>query len=218
MKFNLRYIYVFTIFTALLSSLYSLFVPGISKPTFPSENMKESLLQLTSRKLISVKTFQSTSDSADRKLSSIHLYHYSDGLNILATIVRVRKRDDFKIETYGLLTKGIPELYIKNPRSTNSVPYSIYGLLGNRDSLQTCIVPGTTKIEQVDIRLGSLTAAVQSMDTTKSNLLTKLLGTEKVHDYSCLVLTFQASTLSSPLERSKTWVSIIELAQMALAR
>lgn len=218
MKLDLRYIYCFTISLSLFASLYSFLVPSISKPIFPSDEIKKSFLKLDSSSLVSVKTIQSTKDSSDRKLSSIYLYSFDDKSSILASIVRVRKRDDFKIETYGLLTKGISEFYIQNPRMTNSVPYSIYGLVGNRNSYQTCIVPRTTKLDEVDIRLSRLTTAVENLDTTRRNLLSKLLGNEKTHDYSCLVLTYQPSSESKRSDHSKTWQSIIDLAQMALAR
>lgn len=218
MKFNLRHIYLFLLFFSFLACIYSFFVPGISKPDFPSARMKESFLQLDSHNLRSIKVIKSAKDSSDRKFSSTYHYSLSDGSNIFATVVRVRKRDDFKIETYGLLTKGISELYINNPRMTNSVPHSIYGSLNDRDSFQTCIVPGTTKLDQVDIRLGSLTAVVKDMDSTTRNLLSKVLGTEKIHDYSCLVLTYQPSSVLSLSDRSSSWNSIIELAQIALAK
>lgn len=218
MKPNLRHIYLFLLFLSLLACIYSFFVPGILKPDFPSSRMRGKFLQLNSHNLLSVKEITAADDNSDRKLSTTYNYSYSDGSNIIATVVRVRKRDDFKIETYGLLTKGISALYIKNPRMTNSIPHSIYGSLNNRDSFQTCIIPGSQTLDQVDIRLNSLTANVEDLDTAASNLFSKVLGTEKVHDYSCLVLIYQPSPLANPSERSSTWNSIIELAQMALSR
>ena len=218
MKFYLRHIYFFFIFFSLLASLYSLFVPGISKPIFPSGKMRENLLQLDLPSLLSFKKIDAAKDSSDRKLSSIYHYRFSDGSDLFATVVRVRKRDDFKIETYGMLTKGISEIYIKNPRMTNLVPYSIYGLINNRDSIQTCIIPGTTSLDKVDIRLSSLTASVRDLNASESNLTSKFLGTEKVRDYSCLILTYQPSTVLNPSDRSRTWNSMIKLSQLALAR
>jgi hypothetical protein len=218
MKFNLRYIYIFTLLSSLLASFYSLVVPGISKPIFPSGKMRENLLQLDLPSLESFKKTDNAKDSSDRKLSSIYHYRFSDGSDLYATLVTVRKRDDFKIETYGLLTKGISELYIKNPRMTNSVPYSIYGLINNRDALQTCIIPGTAKLDQVDIRLSSLTASVKNLNTSASSIPSKLLGIEEALDYTCLVLTYLPSNVSNPSDRSRTWNSMIELAQLALAR
>jgi hypothetical protein len=218
MKQNLRHIYLFVLFFSLLACIYSFFVPGISKPDFPSTIMRDRFLHLNSHNLLSVKGSKAAEDTSDRKISTTYSYSYTDGSNVIATVVRVRKRDDFKIETYGLLTKGISTLYIKNPRMTNSIPHSIYGSLNNRDSFQTCIIPGTKTLDKVDIRLNSLTANVEDMDTTRNNLFSKVLGTEKVQDYSCLVLIYQPSPLANPSERSSTWNSIIELAQMALAR
>ena len=218
MKSNLRSIYVLVLVFSFLASLYSFFVPGISKPNFPVGKMREYLLQLDYPSLVSFKKTDTARDSSDRKLSSIYHYRFSDGSDLYATLVRVRKRDDFKIETYGLLTKGISELYIKNPRMTNSVPFSIYGLINNRDSLQTCIIPGTTKLDQVDIRLSSLTSSVRNLNTSASNIPSKLLGTEEALDYICLVLTYQPSIALNKLARSRTWNSMIELAQLALAR
>jgi hypothetical protein len=106
-------------------------------------------------------------------------------------MVRIRKRDDFKIETYGLLTKGIDPIYIESPSFNNTVPYSMLGLIDGKEALQTCVITGSSQ-----------------------SLASKLLGTDDRSDYSCLVLTYHPKSVK---KASEAWTSIIENVQIALS-
>lgn len=222
MRLTIKEIYAFLISISLLACLYSLIVPGIATPAYPALKLREGLKSETNHHLLRVVEKDLDQDSSDRKLSKLYTYEYGDGSKILSIMVRVRKRDDFKIETYGQLTKNIKQIYITNPTSTNAVPYSLQGLLGSKQSIQTCIVPGTSKLSQADVRLDGLLSSAASMApiTKKRNYLAKVLGTEAQEDYSCLVLTYQPSSLNHQkgADLQSSWSSIIGKAQSALAK
>jgi hypothetical protein len=147
-------------------------------------------------------------------LSPIHEYTFRDGSKLLAVMVRIRKRDDFKIETYGLLTKGIDPIYIEYPTFNNTVPYSMVGIIDGKDSLQTCIVPGTTNLDQVNVQLFPLLAQADRLAGSSQSLASKFLGTDDRSDYSCLVLTYKPKTVKGA---SVAWTSIIRNVQIALS-
>jgi hypothetical protein len=206
--------YVILILLSLLASCYSFFKARISIPLYPSPLSNT----FTNDTLISHSTITSDLDknTSDRMLSNIHEYNFADGSRLLAVMARVRKRDDFKIETYGLLTKGIDSIYINSPSFSNTIPYSMTGRVNGRESIQTCIIPGTTQLDQVNVQLFPLLFQADRLSgLNQSSIVSKFLGTEGHTDYSCLVLTYQPKTLGRTAE--DTWISIIKDAQMALS-
>jgi hypothetical protein len=220
MRLTLKNIYILLISFSLLACLYSLIIPGIGTPTYPVLKLGESLKSIHNDQLLRVVDKDLDQDSSDRKLSKLYTYEYGDGSKILSIMVRVRKRDDFRIETYGQLTKNIKQIYILNPTSTNTVPYSLQGLLGSKQSIQTCIVPGTSNSAQADVRLDGLLTSAASTAPRERDYLAKILGTEAQDDYSCLVLTYQPSSLNKAKEvgLQSSWSSIIGKVQSALAK
>lgn len=196
-------------------TIYVVVKPGISVPNFPDNQLSNVLKRVGSSTLTSLTKLHVDKNSSDRKLSPIYKYSYSDGSSLLATIVRVRKRDDFKIETYGLLTKNIDPIYLTNSTVLDIVPPSLLGTISNTKFIQTCIIPGTTKLEDIDFRLGNLTAIIEKLYPKKTSIFDKLLGTRKHINYSCLVLTYQVS--SHPNDVSiKKWQSLVREVQGAL--
>lgn len=218
MSFSLKRFYIILIALSLLACLYSFAIPGIVAPPFPTSQVSEALKGEGSDRLLKVIEKGLDQDSSDRKLSKLYTYTYRDGSKILAIMVRVRKRDDFKIETYGQLTKNIKDIYISDPTSTNTVPYSVEGLLESRSSIQTCIVPGTAKLEQADVRLDGLLSSVDTVAPKQKSYLAKVLGTEPKEDFACLVLTYQPSSLVKQGNIKRSWSSIIGRVQSALAK
>lgn len=202
---------VSTFFTA-----YSFLKPGIYTPVFPSQIITV-LSKVGTSKLTSSKKLDFNKDSSDRKLSPIYKLSYDDGTSILATMVRVRKRDDFKIETYGLLTKNIDPVYLKNSTFIDSIPPSQVGSVGQNKYIQTCVIPGSTKLSDSDFRLVGLTTTVERLNPRKKSLLNKFLGTVETVDYSCLVLTYQYPS-NSKLIPPKNWPLIVSSVQSALIK
>lgn len=196
-------------------SVYSLLKPGIETPDFPKQ-LSRILNKVGTSKITSSKKLDFTKDSSDRKFSPIYKFSYEDGSNILATMVRVRKRDDFKIETYGLLTKNIDPIYLKNSTFIDTIPPSHVGSVGKNKFVQTCIIPGSTKLSDSDFRLAGLTSTVERLNPRKKNLLDKFLGTVESIDYSCLVLTYQYPS-ASMTEPPKNWSEIVSSVQKALS-
>jgi hypothetical protein len=214
---TLKRVYGSLLFLSLSACLYSYFKPGIFSPTYPAQSIKEALGSLDSEPLTSATQETLDKDTSDRKLSPLYTYKYSDGSQVLGVLVRVRKRDDFKIETYGMLTKDIEEIYIKNPRFTAMVPYSLIGSLNQKNSIQTCIVPQSTKLDDVDIRLSNLISSAESLHPQSFSLTDKLLGLKKDIDYACLVLTYQPASQDQTLT-SNRWKTIVKNVQTALLK
>jgi len=196
-------------------SIYSLLKPGIESPVFPTQ-LSKVLSHIGLSTLTSSTKLDFSKDSSDRKSSPIYKFFYNDGTSILATMVRVRKRDDFKIETYGLLTKNIDPIYLKNSTFIDSVPPSQVGSVGKNKFIQTCVIPGSTKLSENDFRLAGLTSTVERLNPRKKSLLDKFLGTVESIDYSCLVLTYQypADLTKQP---PKNWSEIVGSVQKALS-
>jgi hypothetical protein len=206
--------YLFLIVLALLASSYSYFKTGISSPVHPPL-LTSKLLALDSiEPPISYSSKPLGKDTSDRMLSPIHQYIFRDGSKLLAVMVRIRKRDDFKIETYGLLTKGIDPIYIESPSFNNTVPFSMLGVIDGKKALQTCVIPGTTKLDQVNVQLFPLLSQADRLAGSSQSLASKLLGTDDRSDYSCLVLTYHPKSVQQATE---TWTSIIENVQIALS-
>jgi hypothetical protein len=210
-------VYSSLLFLSLSACLYSYFKPGILSPIYPEEKLKTALSKLDTYTLTSASHTTLDKDTSDRKLTPVYTYTYSDGSKVLGTLVRVKKRDDFKIETYGLLTKDIEQIYLKNPRFTDLIPYSLIGSIDERNSIQTCIVPKTTKLGEVDIRLSNLTSSAESLHPQSFSLANKFLGTKKNIDYACLVLTYQPISKDQKLNFNR-WTTIVRNVQDSLSK
>lgn len=212
------YVYSGTIFIAVVVNLYSMLKPGITTPEYPVSKMRNAINQIGSASLISTSQEKMTDDSSDRRHSPLFRYKYTDGSQILATVVRVKKRDDFKIETYGLLTKNLSPIYIQNQQFSGSPPYSIFGILGDHQSIQTCIYPGTDNLSKADIRLNELTGtAVALTPNQKVSIISKIIGSHKAVDYSCLVLTYKSAN-ESVMKKQHKWREIVGNVQSSLAQ
>ena len=203
-------------------SVYSLLRPGLSAPRYPATKMYQELSQIDGKKLITTSMTTLENDSSDRKASPLYVYRYSDGSEVRAAMVRVKKRDDFKIETYGLLTKNLAPLYIPNPISNPNFPNIAFGKIKDSKSIQTCIIPHTTRLDQTDIRLPALTSTVEDLNPTTSNFIhDKVLGRTRPLDYSCLVLTYippsnkNSFDIKSQLE---DWKKYVTKAQEAMSK
>ncbi|MFN9622681.1 MAG: hypothetical protein ACK587_07610 [Cyanobacteriota bacterium] len=214
-RFTLN-VYTVTTIIALSSCIYVFLKPGISSPIFPELKMGKALKNISAESLISTDKMKLDKDSSDRKVSSLYTYNYKDGSKILAAIVRVRKRDDFKIETYGLLTKNIDPIYLKNSNAIHSNPPSLSGKIGNDNFIQTCVIPKTTTLEENDFRLDNLTTIVEKVNPRSNSFLDKIMGTRNQIDYSCLVLTYKSSNKSVDMP-PKNWPIIVKAVQQVLS-
>ena len=211
---KLKQQYVLLVLIALFACFYSYYKTGINSPIFPALlTSKLNALNRADRSFLS-KTFKLADDTSDRKLSQATSYTFQDGSRLFAVMVRVRKRDDFKIETYGLLTKGIELIYIRSPLFSNSVPYSMNGLIKGVKTIQTCVIPGTTQVKQANVQLFPLLSEADRLAGSSKSILSKLLGTDDRSDYSCLVLTFQPSSIHNT---HKDWEEIIKAAQSSMS-
>jgi hypothetical protein len=222
-----KLIYTILLFASIAFSLHSFFKPGIVAPQYPASLIRNSLNEINGDKLTSTSMTTLENDSTDRKPSALYAYKYNSGSEIRASLVRVKKRDDFKIETYGLLTKNLDPIYIRNPISNISVPFSSSGKIGSRDAIQTCIIPHTTKIEQADIRLQPLTTIAENLKPSTSNFFyDKILGKKKTVEYTCLVLTYLpvknfsnlANNSAEYLNQVRNWQTIVQSVQTALLK
>jgi hypothetical protein len=209
---NQKLIYILLALSALFACAYSYSKTSINSPTFPSLFTSKLKASMNNR-LISSKSFDLDKDTSDRKLSKVTRYDFRDGSHLFAVMVRVRKRDDFKIETYGLLTKGIDLLHIKSPLFNNKVPYSMMGLIKGLNSIQTCIIPGTSTLDQVNVQLFPLLSEADRLTGSNQSISSKILGIDDRSDYSCLVLTFQPKSIEGA---QNEWQSIIRAAQISM--
>jgi hypothetical protein len=208
-------VYSFSVILALTACIYALLKPGISSPIYPKEKMDQALKAISSEPLISSSETKLDKDSSERKFSALYTYNYKDGSKVLATIARVKKRDDFKIETYGLLTKNIDPIYLKSPSFVNSIPASLSGMIGKDKYIQTCIVPKSTKLDENDFRLNNLTSIVEKLNPRPNTLMDKVMGTKKNIDYSCLVLTYKPARTTNKFPPAN-WEAIVMNVQAAL--
>jgi hypothetical protein len=200
---------------ALLANLYVFFKPGISTPEYPDQKLINSLRRIGSSSLVSTNRINVEKNSSDRSSSPIFTYTYDDGSKLLANLVRVRKRDDFKIETYGLLTKNIEPVYLKNSSYINIIPPSHMGTVGKDKFIQTCVVPKGKYLSDSDYRLSNLTAIVERLNPANNTIYDRILGTKKNIDYSCLVLTYRLPV--DVKDRSFThWQEVVRNVQKAL--
>jgi hypothetical protein len=210
-------VYVSTLFISLAACIYSYFKPGITVPQYPEKEMKEALIRINSASLISTKTTTLGSGTSDRQVSSLFTYSYDDGSKVLAAIVRVKKRDDFKIETYGLLTKNLEPIYLKSPNFIDSAPYAVSGMIGKKKAIQTCIIPKTTDIKSGDIRLANLTTTLEDLTPHSNTIVDRIVGSRYNIDYSCLVLTYVPAGLNFETP-PKEWPLIAKNVQSALLK
>jgi hypothetical protein len=200
---------------SLLANLYVFLKPGISIPEYPDQKLLNSLRRIGSSSLVSTDQINVEKNTSDRSSSSIFTYSYDDGSKLLANLVRVRKRDDFKIETYGLLTKNIEQIYLKNSSSINITPPSHMGTVGKDKFIQTCVVPKGKQLSDSDYRLSNLTAIVERLNPANNTIYDKVLGTKKNIDYSCLVLTYRLP--AEVKDKSFThWQEVVRNVQKAL--
>jgi hypothetical protein len=209
-------VYAFTVFLALAACIYAFVKPGISSPIYPEVKMENALKDISLGVLISSSETKLDKDSSDRKLSALYTYNYKDGSKILATIVRVRKRDDFKIETYGLLTKNIDPIYLKNANPVITVPASLSGTIGTEKYIQTCVVPKSKRLGENNFRLNDLTSTVEKLNPRSNTLFDKIIGTKTNIDYSCLVLTYKPASSLNEFPPSN-WNRIVKQVQGALS-
>lgn len=201
-----------------LACLYAFFKPGIEPPIYPGPKLMEALRDAGRGQIIETKVRSLDKDSSDRKFSKLYRYKLADGNELSALVVRVRKQDDFKIESYGLLTKNVEPVYIKSPLFRDSVPYSMLGRIGDYSAIQTCIVPFSLKQNQADVRLAALTSTVKSLSKDSDNhLLSKIFGFNKRYDFSCLLLTYKLSKSIISDDDFKVWSAIVQQVQKALA-
>jgi hypothetical protein len=217
MERHLNRYYIIMLSLAFLATLHSLVKPGISSPLYPTILSEKFNRTDILKSALPVTTKELRQDTSDRKFSKLYEYNFADGSRLFAVMVRVRKRDDFKIETYGLLTKNVDPIYIRSPIPSNSIPFSMIGTVHGRKTFQTCVIPGTTQLGQVNVQLFPLLTQADKLavHSHSQSLFSKFFGTDDKSDYSCLVLTYQPKT-SGRVSR-ETWVSIISNAQLALA-
>jgi hypothetical protein len=212
--FLFRY-YAIVVLLSSLATIYVLVKPGISTPVYPEKKLSQALNTIGSSSLIATSKINVDKNTSDRKLTPIYTYSYVDGSKILATMVRVRKKGDFKIETYGLLTKNIDSIYLKNSAFVNSLPPSHFGMIGNDKYIQTCVVPKSSQLSESDYRLDNLTSIVEHLNPRQNTLLDRVLGTKVAIDYSCLVLTYKPSSSSTKMPPT-SWKEIVNSVQRAL--
>lgn len=216
MRISLREHYLFLTSLAIIACIYSLLKPGISAPIFPSSQLRPPLKAINKASLLSITESDLKKDDSDRKLSKLYRYSYNDGSEILALMVRVRKRDDFKIEGYGLLTKGIEPIYMKHSIQTQNSPRSQIGRLHKRNGVQTCIIPNTLTLDQIDVRLNILVDAVEKLGVQPNDLPTKIIGGEAEREYSCLVLTYIPANSFTDVDQKEVWQPLVQRVQRAL--
>lgn len=214
---TLQKVYSFLISLAVIASSYSLFRPGIAKPSYPDSLTSALLAKGFDLPLIASEEKNLEKDSTDRKISNLHHYKFADGSELLSLIVRLRKKDDFKIEGYGQLTKGFDPIYMESPVFSNRIPYSMVGLIKGNKYYQTCLIPGSRRLEQVDVRLYPLVALAESFVVRKRDLVSKVFGTVDKTDYSCMVLTFKLAPKKDEFSNTQTWISIINNIQKTLS-
>ncbi len=215
MSLTLR-VYSLSVLIALGACIYAMLKPGLSVPVYPERKMNSALKSTGTESLISMTKSTLKKDTSDRTVSPLYSYIYSDGSKIMATLVRVKKRDDFKIETYGLLTKNIEPIYLKNSSFVASTPPSLSGMIGKDRFFQTCIIPKSKTPEEIDFRLDRLLTTLKQVNPASDSLLDKIMGTKKYLDYSCLVLTYKPSK-ASQLMPPNSWQIITRNVQKALS-
>lgn len=213
---RLQIYYVFLLILGTVSTAYISLRTTIEKPRYPDVKLKRSLEKLGAATISSVKRQDIKKDSSDRKLSDLYTYKFSDGSTIHAVIVRVAKKDDLKIEGYGLLTKDIPSIYIKYPRFTDKVPFSMVGAIDNKMSYQTCLIPKTEKLDQVDVRLFPLRDTVSKIAKHEKSFSSRILGSMHATDLSCLVVTYQPNQSAASHLVSNAWTSLLQSLQSSL--
>lgn len=216
---HLRLVYAFLVGSSLLSVTYSYLSPGISSPVHSPMNMSSILKKLNLPSLVSTSAININENTSDRKFSKLYRYSFNNGSNLTSVMVRVRKRDDFKIETYGLLTKGIDSLYIESPTIHSSPPISMIGRISGKPAIQTCLVPGTSQLDQANVQLDPLTSLAENHSGQRSSFRAKLLGFETYTDYSCLVLTyFPSLTEQKSQSYIQIWSKLVTLAQSSFLK
>lgn len=216
MFFQPRVMYVFLIFMSSLACIVSSQNSKISVPPFPDTKMRNALASLPTSKLIKASESSLDANSSDRSFSPLYSYLFNNSSRLLIVNARVRKRDDFKIETYGQLTKGIDPIYLENSRFISN-PNSLKSIVDNKTVYQSCIIPGSNKLSDIDVRLNPLASYIARESNQSKNVMTRILGLEKKKDYSCFVVTFYPNGNFSEDEQLREWTTILKSLQQVLA-
>lgn len=174
-------------------------------------------MSISASKLVNVSRINSDADTSDRMLSPIYLYRFDDFSRILAVNVRVKKRDDFKLETYGLLSKGVKQIYLENSRLLGGPPFSLYSVVDNKPVYQSCIIPGSKSLNDIDVRLVPLTSLIAKKSNSSRSILSRFLGLSEKRDYSCIVVTFFPDGKISEAAHQEKWTLILTTLQKSLA-
>lgn len=211
-KRSYRLLIIASIFGCLVSSQNS----ALTIPTLPEEHIKKALASMPSSKLINVSRINPEANTSDRMLSPILVYTFDDSSRLLAVNVRVKKRDDFKLETYGLLAKGIKQIYLENSRLIGGPPFSLKSIVENKTVYQSCIIPGSKDLNDIDVRLAPLTSFIAKNSDSSKSFLSKFLGLSKRRDYSCVVVTFFPDGTISEDAQLRKWTSILSTLQKSL--
>lgn len=211
-----RVIYVFLIIMSSLGCIFSSQNSKISIPIFPDLTVKDALESLPSSKLIKVSESPLDANSSDRHFSPLYSYFFKDSSRLLIVNARVKKRDDFKIETYGLLTKGIDQIYLENSRFISS-PNSLRAFVDKKPVYQSCIIPGSNQLNDIDVRLNPLTSFIERKSNSSKNVITRVFGIDRKRDYSCFIITFFPNANLSEDEQLKDWKTILTKLQQVLA-
>jgi hypothetical protein len=188
----------------------------ISIPSFPNPTVSDALESLPSSRLIRVSESNLDANSSDRNFSPLYSYLFNDSSRLLIVNARVRKRDDFKIETYGLLTKGVDQIYLENSRFISN-PNSLRAFVDKKPVYQSCIIPGSNQLSDIDVRLTPLTSFIQRESGSSKNLITRVLGIDRKRDYSCFIITFFPNANLSEDEQLREWTTILKKLQNVLA-
>jgi hypothetical protein len=210
-------IYLLLIFASVFGCLVSSQNSVLSVPTLPEEKIRRALVSIPSSKLINISRINSNANTSDRMLSPIYLYRFDDFSRILAVNVRVKKKDDFKLETYGLLAKGVKQIYLENSRLLGGPPFSLYSVVDNKPVYQSCIIPGSQSLNDIDVRLVPLTSLIAKKSNNSRSILSRFSGLSEKRDYSCIVVTFFTDGKISEAAQLKKWTLILTKLQKSLA-
>lgn len=212
----IKNIYLFLIVSSAIGCLVSSQGSSISKPTYPESEIKPALLSLSSSKLINSYAKVLDDSTSDRKTSSLYTYNYDDSSRLLIVNVRVKRRDDFKLEAYGLLSKGLKDIYLENSRLIGGPPFYLKSMINNQPVYQSCIIPGSRELDEIDVRLFPLTSVIEKKSEISRNIFSKLIGSSIKSDYSCIVITFFPDKKLDENDQLQKWNTLLSHLQQIL--
>jgi|688.fasta_scaffold243535_3 hypothetical protein len=212
----IKNIYLFLIVSSAIGCLLSSQSSSISKPTYPESKIKPALLSLSSSKLINSFAKVLDDSTSDRKVSSLYTYNYDDSSRLLIVNVRVKRRDDFKLEAYGLLSKGLKDIYLENSRLIGGPPFYLKSMINNQPVYQSCIIPGSRELDEIDVRLIPLTSVIEEKSEISRNIFSKLIGSSIKNDYSCFVITFFPDKKLNENDQLQKWNTLLSNLQQIL--